>query len=119
MIDEKSLNEKLAKWLGFKKIEPPEWDYRNINPKTLRWIDPTGRKLSLLLPLVVSLNAQVKWLYPKLKCITKTNNFKGWLVSLNMGTGKIPSYIGEDENEAIAFALACEKYIDSLDDKNE
>ena len=37
--------EAMARWVGFKKIEPTEWDQNR--GCILRWIAPDGRKLSL------------------------------------------------------------------------
>ena len=69
---------------------------------------PIGRKTPL--DLVHSLDAQSKWLYPKLDTIeiTKGRNLP-WVVNLES-----PHVSGEHNDPAVAFALACEEYIDRI-----
>ena len=115
-VDTKALNEKLAIFCGFKKLNEPEWSQNE--GKTLRWVYPDGHKMSLLPQLVNSLDAQSKWIYPKLikdnLRITKDYNPR-------MNIWKVEIYntnnegLSENKSEALAFAFAVSRYIDSLD----
>lgn len=118
-METKELNDKLLKFAGieFQKHEPI---YGNIklpfsgyflNGKCIRKTAPD---------LVHDLNAQQKYLYPKLKG-------KDWSIIAYQrgGFGAYADYphFGVNANSAsLAFALVCEKYIDSLSNnevKNE
>lgn len=126
-IDTKKLNEKLLKLAG---IEFKEYDYVVPIKDILGRISQTrkahfrgyvkdGKSInrSAYLDLVRDLNAQAKWIYPILagKTITKSNYYKGWHTGIN--TDKLFGAGGNGETEPLSFALACEKLIDSLENK--
>jgi hypothetical protein len=113
----KELNDKLLKFAGI-EFQRHDTIYGNIKmPFNGYFLN--GKHIRKTAPdLVHDANAQIKYLYPKLKIINKTNGFKDWTVSLNFGIGKIPCFIGESKTESLALALAVEKYIDSLEQKH-
>lgn len=121
-MDGTALNEKLAIFCGFTNIHVSTLSKNHllatfpIIPNDLVFCEEIVGQLPNLVEYV---DNQIKWLYPKLKIITKTNGYKDWTVSLNFGTGKIPCFIGEAKTESMALALAVEQYIDSLKEDNK
>jgi hypothetical protein len=127
-IDTKALNEKIAKWIGFKFVNIKNhyddgstfngWKSPLINK------NPYSYTLRPELPdLVNSLDAQAKWIWPEL-------TLYGYAIEINVDIfGKIwcslilvmnnySTIQHTDKNAALAFALAVEKLIDSLDKDN-
>lgn len=115
------LNIKLLKFAGFNNIHESQFNkgkYIALYPKDSDVVKEYGHDIQMVIPdLVTSLDAQAKNLYPKI-----------YVTEINYGiykpkyTGKYVGYIEDEnrkdymilnENPAIAFALAVEKYIDS------
>ncbi|MFA5300982.1 MAG: hypothetical protein WC389_22545 [Lutibacter sp.] len=126
-IGHEALNEKLLKFIGFKYVEKPL-------PKGRTWKDwyienyPAGNpngKCFVKPDVVNSLDLQHRWIYPKLAElnyeITKhlhPNDTEGnWRITLFALKSPFKDAEASDENEAVAFALACEKLIDELEEK--
>lgn len=125
-IDTKTLNEKLAVWVGFKipinrftnKPFPHNKHSANL------WETPEGMITTELPDLVGSLDAQVKWIYPKLVnlryifFIGNPVNFHNNQYNVEILSEDYElEYKTSDNNPAMAFALAVEKLIDSLEKK--
>ncbi len=135
-INHKALNEKLLKFCGFNY--KPLYKNSDLN---VWWLPDGEPPADLKTPnLVKNLNAQFKYIWPKLK-------EEGWMIRYQYSqlrdndTGKLISdwtytcwvydvshkrglnnfeyWVTNKENPAIACALAVEKLIDSMDGKNE
>jgi hypothetical protein len=121
--DLKALNEKLLKFAGFKNIKDERTLYGILadypdNPTMIECVTPNITK---------DANTQIKYLYPKiynlLKSVYGDNNillewnseYKEWYCQINL----IETFDATDKEQSIAFALACEKYIDSSGVNNE
>lgn len=106
MIDEKALNEKLAKWAGFKYQYKPI-SYGGPPAKRNGWYNDT-EFLEELPGFTRSLDACFKWLVPKLDKAVALYWFhgpEGW-------TAKIGAIIqARDDSPALALCLAIEKLI--------
>lgn len=125
-MDTKRLNAKLLEWAGFSKIIPPEWNQNES--KYLRYVFPNGEKHFLHPNLITSLDAQVKWIYPKLQIAKlRIEYFKDYWFNDNENHGyhywtiyQDRTIVGHGEhnsNPALAFALAIEQLIDKGDCK--
>ncbi len=120
-IDTKALNEKLALFCGFKRMLVQEWDQHNS--KVLRWITPNNIKTSLLPLLYCSLDQQVKWIVPKLQSkgyytVITICEHKGSYVYIKSVITETTGIKVENDNPALAFALAVEKIIQQ-DEKDD
>ncbi len=114
-IDTRKLNEKLLRFAGF--IQTVH-SYHYVNGvKHLKWINQADM-LDREPDLVHSLDAQTKWIYPELIkrevffsliYFPQLVKFKAYYeANISLFTSTDP------DNPAIAFALAVEKYIDSV-----
>ncbi len=120
-MDTKALNEKLLKFAGFTFTEKPlpkgksykEWKY----PESYGYLNQPG-----VPDLVNSLDAQAKWIYPKLAQDYRIDKIyhpitKVWAISLShlVVGAEETLYSPYDESESVAFALVVEKLIDSME----
>ncbi len=115
-MDTNKLNEKLASFAGFKipinKFDNKPFPHSKYSADL--WENPNGEIIRELPDLVNNLNNQEKWIYPKLKaldCEVHKEFKKDWW---NVKLSHEYFYHGYAEYEALAFALAVEKLIDSL-----
>jgi hypothetical protein len=118
-----SLNEKLLKFagitVGFKQISK---DATNQLHKVWTFPDGTEYFNEPGMPdLVNDANKQIKWLYPKIISMNYAIYIKHLIHSrANIFRVEISdqhSIIATDESPTMAFALCCEKLIDSLEKK--
>lgn len=116
-IDAKKLNEKLLKFAGFYKkewISEILWHYPTDYGADVKFKEPN---------LVKCLELQTKYLYPKLKenqCyVTKKYNYEtdDYAVFIYRLSKPPIESVGQ-KSEALAFALAVEKLINSLEKKD-
>jgi hypothetical protein len=120
MTDFKALNEKLMKFCGIEcgKADkfvsiPSLWGYGYyLNGKRIRRTCPD---------LVHELDAQKKYIHPKLDLYHIQKNYlvspRMWNIDLYEIGGEV-RFSGYNESESLAFVLAVEKLIDSMDGKN-
>jgi len=109
MSELQELNEKLARWAGF------ALDYFTTPPY---WVNPHGEPINKPPDFTTDLNAQVKWLWPKLDCPSITFNIELGKCNCELQTyikGRYVMYDGwaNDNEPALAAARAIEQVIDS------
>lgn len=120
-MNTKELNEKLLKFAGIEYLTY-EYKFGGAGMPYSGWY-LNGKRIRQTAPdLVHDANAQIKYLYSAIKNLpesrfgdtsfgiewqSETNNYFAYIKIFN-------EYNAFDENPAIAFALACEKYIDGL-----
>jgi hypothetical protein len=119
-IDTKALNEKLLNFAGvrFEKHQLAHHLFSSgyyYKGKNIRKTAPD---------LVHSLDTQAKYIYPKLRSLNQYNflvveglvPFPGiyWAKIVDSLNPHLATFLISHENPAVAFALACEKLIDSL-----
>ncbi len=100
-------------WCGIKKVHKVNgemWNYEKYKETNYWWEAPNGKRW-LEIP-ELTLDNLYKYAIPQIKVITMTNGFKGWVVSINQGTGKTPCYIGESKDLADAIFQAFMEVID-------
>jgi hypothetical protein len=115
-MDNKLLQKKLEKFAGFKEIRFKEPPYE------VAWVeDEDGHMFTDGVPdLVSSLDAQAEYIYQMLNIYHIQKNFISdtgyWNVDIYKPGAKYEDFFtGYSLHESVAFALACEKIIDSLE----
>lgn len=118
----KALNEKLLKFAGFERFTQAQWDISlYVGCQYCKAPDGTIYTASTAPDLVNDANAQIKWLYAKLlkEFIVIRKVYEPALsqceVDLEVSMDEV--HIAYNKSETLAFALAVEKYIDSLEKK--
>jgi len=118
-IDEQKLNNKILKWLGFKD-NYSDADHDKSLYISPQCTDPNG-ELCCKPDLVNDLNAQIKYIWNKIPDLVEINyNLNTRMCELKRySLTKIYQTLwGKSNNPALAFALAINKYISSLEDTN-
>jgi len=119
MIEEKELNEKLAKWAGWRQLPLGKRGFHYEGTVRLpNWIAPeyTNEQyyMSRSYPpnFTNSLDACFKWLVPKLDyyCLTPEDNSKGYYAEVLIGEDYAEYF--QAKTQALALCRAIEKLID-------
>jgi len=105
-IDEKALNEKLAKWAGFIK--------ERLDLEGGYWVHPNGGR-QIGLNFTQSLDACFKYLEPKFPYLELHNCQAGFSVEVSLDMKD--RYQSFGKTPSMAFCLAVEKLIDSEEKK--
>ena len=116
--DNKALNEKLAKWAGFKPLTHKEfWPNISTNMPDIivAWEYPDGDRAYQLPELLESLDACFKWLVPKLEHFDLYGNVygsHGWQASVDLPNSGMVKSLWQ-QSPTLALCLAIEKLIDT------
>lgn len=106
------LNEKIAKWCGFIKIEskyPFNWKIPEDDDN-----DETHKYVKQLPDFIGSFDACLKWMIPKIKSFEISYNSVTYAVSMSFSED-----YAINESLSLAFCLAVEKLIDDEIKKND
>ena len=107
----KELNEKLARWAGFRKQVLEDLAPIVRHEANLGWSFPDGTTTRWLMPdFTTDLNAQVKWLWPKLPYVVLENCQGGYMATVSKDMLNQIEVI--DANPGLALCKAIEQLID-------
>jgi hypothetical protein len=124
-VNYKELNEKIAKWAGFKSLTHQDiWPDINTNhPETIvKWKYPNGEIYYSIPKFYISLSQCDKWIMPKfLRVFLKTNHYGRYFTEVQFGDSDGFVIYSSESNNSLAesFCLAVEKLINNNKKKEE